>query len=412
MPPPEPLLTPVLRNPRCCYQQPKQVWFGLRRWLHHRPTARGCPVPNTSHRRCQGWRRCENLQQPPQRPCGPCRGQSLWRKVRCVSVLMPPSPNCPCPSHPQHFNRRCQGWRRCEKSSRNRNGRSARSEVNRVDEGALVSKWFHHRPTALCCPLPNTSGRRCQGWRRCGTSQQTPQRPFGPCRGQSRWMKGRWWQCCFHHRPTVHSYRPPNTSGRRCQGWRRCGTSQQTPQRPFGPCRGQSLWMKVCWRSCCFHHSRCPLLSDPQHFRSPLSRMAQVWNEPADTATAVRPVPRLIAVDEGALVFRADSTVIAQLSFLVIAPTLHVAVVKDGAGVFMCSMTPAMAVRPVPRSIAVDEGALVFRVGSTIAQLSLGCPTPQHFRSPLSRMAQVCAISSIQLVVRISKGRGTRRAAT
>ena len=28
---------------------------------------------------------------------------------------------------------------------------------------------------------------------------------------------------------------------------------------------------------------------DPQHFSSPLSRMAQVWALPADTATAVRP---------------------------------------------------------------------------------------------------------------------------
>ena len=45
----------------------------------------------------------------------------------------------------------------------------------------------------------------------------------------------------------------------------------------------------------------CPLLLRPQHFRSPLSRIAQVCSNPADTATAVRPVPRSIAVDEGAL---------------------------------------------------------------------------------------------------------------
>ena len=75
----------------------------------------------------------------------------------------------------------------------------------------------------------------------------------------------------------------------------------------------------------------CPESSRPQHFASPLSRMAQVWYEPADTATAVRPVPRSIAVDEGALVF---------------------------------ALIP-----PSPN-----------------------CPklsAPQHFRSPLSRMAQV-----------------------
>ena len=46
----------------------------------------------------------------------------------------------------------------------------------------------------------------------------------------------------------------------------------------------------------------CPLESSPQHFASPLSRMAQVWDIPADIATAVRPVPRSIAVDEGVLV--------------------------------------------------------------------------------------------------------------
>ena len=37
----------------------------------------------------------------------------------------------------------------------------------------------------------------------------------------------------------------------------------------------------------------CPSPSAPQHFRSPLSRMAQVCPNPADTATAVLPVPRL-----------------------------------------------------------------------------------------------------------------------
>ena len=46
----------------------------------------------------------------------------------------------------------------------------------------------------------------------------------------------------------------------------------------------------------------CPILFIPQHFRSPLSRMAQVLNVSADIVTAVRPVPRSIAVNEGALV--------------------------------------------------------------------------------------------------------------
>ena len=50
----------------------------------------------------------------------------------------------------------------------------------------------------------------------------------------------------------------------------------------------------------------CPKESLPQHFKSPLSRMAQVWYPTADTATAVRPVPRSIAVDEGATVYVED----------------------------------------------------------------------------------------------------------
>ena len=45
-----------------------------------------------------------------------------------------------------------------------------------------------------------------------------------------------------------------------------------------------------------------PLESAPQHFMSLLSRIAQVWEPPADTATAVRLLPRSIGVDEGASV--------------------------------------------------------------------------------------------------------------
>ena len=33
--------------------------------------------------------------------------------------------------------------------------------------------------------IPNTSPRRCQGWRMCGIHQQPSQRLFGPSRGQS-----------------------------------------------------------------------------------------------------------------------------------------------------------------------------------------------------------------------------------
>ena len=46
----------------------------------------------------------------------------------------------------------------------------------------------------------------------------------------------------------------------------------------------------------------CPSKSAPQHFATPLSRIAQVCLCPAASATAVRPVPRLIGVDDGAFV--------------------------------------------------------------------------------------------------------------
>ena len=87
---------------------------------------------------------------------------------------------------------------------------------------------FHRRPTVRDYPFPSTSHRRCQERRRCGMSHQTPQRPFGRCRGQWLWMKVRRCSCCFHRRPTVHWNRIPSTSYRRCQGWRRCDSLQQT----------------------------------------------------------------------------------------------------------------------------------------------------------------------------------------
>ena len=37
-----------------------------------------------------------------------------------------------------------------------------------------------------------------------------------------------------------------------------------------------------------------PLNPIPQHDTAPLSRMAQVWEPPEESATAVRPVPRLL----------------------------------------------------------------------------------------------------------------------
>ena len=131
----------------------------------------------------------------------------------------------------------------------------------------------------------------------------------------------------------------------------------------------------------------CPKASPPQHFRSPLSRMAQVWEPPAVTATAVRPVPRSIAVDEGALVsvLVPPSPNCPEVS----APQHFRSPLSRMAQVWYQPADTATAVRPVPRSIAVDEGVLVF----VLLPPSPNCPVlsdPQHFKSPLSRMAQVC----------------------
>ena len=76
------------------------------------------------------------------------------------------------------------------------------------------------------------------------------------------------------------------------------------------------------------------VLALPQHFRSPLSRIAQVWSNPADTATAVRPVPRSIVV-EGTVGVHAHT--ITQLSGVIPSPALHFAVVEDGTGMVFSS---------------------------------------------------------------------------
>ena len=181
-----------MKPPRCC--------FHLCRCL----TVHWNCSPNTSCPRRRVWRSCGSLQKLRLRPFGPCRSQSLWMKVLlCTSKMY---------------------------------------------------ELFHHRPIVHIDHFPNTSPHRCQGWRRSGSGQQIRQRPFDPCRGQSLWMKVRWCPCWFHRRPTVRSSHFPNISGRRCQGWRRCGRCQQKPQRLFVPFRGQSRWLKVRWCSCSFHH--------------------------------------------------------------------------------------------------------------------------------------------------------------
>ena len=110
------------------------MWFGLRRRRNLDPTAPHPVSPSTSHRRCQGWRRYGKFQQKRPRPSGPCRGQSLWRKVLlCTCKLYVPSAVAqlsvviPSPTLQVPVVKNGAG---VAYASRNRNGCSARAEVN------------------------------------------------------------------------------------------------------------------------------------------------------------------------------------------------------------------------------------------------------------------------------------------
>ena len=97
----------------------------------------------------------------------------------------------------------------------------------------------------------------------------------------------------------------------------------------------------------------CPLPSAPQHIAEPLSRMAQVWEAPEESATAVRPVPRLL-VSVGV-----DLTDVCPLpnwpEFP--RPQHDTAPLSRMAQVWEAPVESATAVRPVPRllvSVGVD----------------------------------------------------------
>ena len=124
-----------------------------------------------------------------------------------------------------------------------------------------------------------------------------------------------------------------------------------------------------------------------QHFRSPLSRMTQACSRPADTATAVRPVPRSIGVDEG------DKTLLVAAPLpncpLRSFPQHFRSPLSRMAHVNHPPAETATAVRPVPRSTEAGECT-----ATSLVPPSPTCPLesrPQHFSSPLSRMTQVCS---------------------
>ena len=200
-----------------------------------------------------------------------------------MSTITPPSPNCPYSSDPQHFTSPFQGGRRCDTLTPTATAVLPVPRSIAVVGGVLV---FVLLPPSPNCPLSHPALQ--VGVVKDGTCMCTPvplQRPFGRSE-VNRVVEGALMSVGL----IIHTG-PPSPN--------------------------------------------CPPTSLPQHFKSPLSRMAQVCWVPEDSATAVRPVPRSIAVLEGASVFVGlrgpCRPTIAHLSILVPSPTLHVTVVKDGA---------------------------------------------------------------------------------
>ena len=119
------------------------------------------------------------------------------------------------------------------------------------------NRWWYRCPAGRQHGRPSTSGHRCQESHMCCTRWWTPKRPFGPCRGQQVWMRVHSGCRCspwMHHRQACRSCPTPSTSDRRCPGRHRCGKIQQTQPRPIAPCQGR--WMKVFGRDLLRHRCR------------------------------------------------------------------------------------------------------------------------------------------------------------
>ena len=126
-----------------------------------------------------------------------------------------------------------------------------------------------------------------------------------------------------------------------------------------------------------------PWLSSPQHFTEPSSRMAHVFRLPVATATAVRPVPRSTKTGEGWLPVIAPLPSCPYWS----SPQHFRDPSSRMAQVWALPVATAIAVRSVPRS--TKTGSCWFAV---MAAPLPNCPVwsrPQHVSEPLSRTAQV-----------------------
>ena len=110
--------------------------------------------------------------------------------------------------------------------------------------------------------------------------------------------------------------------------------------------------------------------------------MAQVWEDPEESATAVRPVPRLLV---------SVGVVLSDVAPLPNAPSPpypqhDTAPLSRMAQVWDDPEESATAVRPVPR-LLVSVGVVLSDV-PPLPNWPL-YPSPQHDTAPLSRMAQV-----------------------
>ena len=124
-----------------------------------------------------------------------------------------------------------------------------------------------------------------------------------------------------------------------------------------------------------------PMPPYPQHETEPLSRMAQVCLAPPEIATAVRPVPRLlVSVGE----FCCDVPPLPNRPLLP-SPQHETEPLSSMAQVWMSPAEIATAVRPVPR-LLVSVGEFCCDVPPLPNCPSL--PDPQQETEPLSRMTQ------------------------
>ena len=125
----------------------------------------------------------------------------------------------------------------------------------------------------------------------------------------------------------------------------------------------------------------CPLLSRPQHMMEPLSRTAQEWSLPTSRATAVRSAPKSTCAEGVRLSLTALPLPKSPQES---SPQHLTEPLSRSAHVCALCMATASAVRPVPRLI--DTGELL---SATVP--SPTCPTvflPQHLSDPSLRTAQ------------------------